>query len=293
MARLSLPSARHNAPPYEDIGRSIRDQPRQIYRYLRKKLWLPASYDVGILAGQIRTIIDAIPSDCPISKAGISIPHLAALYQDDLEDAAEYAKIRYLSPPYWATALLFETAAAFTGYGLGLCQNYEVEKACFEEVKKMRHWNVFTAHYSHGALTTSIANIWDSMGFSEQPARHAENFSLGYDMLSKEPNQGESYWAAVHKELRRAIAHQGYTFPEPDLVLVTGDAAHHPRFMLELRKAVMSRDPVVFSNDTTLAVAKGTAEILHRLLVKQPQLNPNITKFGLSDSSMYSLHTDA
>jgi hypothetical protein len=85
MARLSLPSAKHNAPPYEDMGQGWNDQPRKMLRLLRKRLWLPASYDVGALARQIRAVIDALPSECPISEAAISIPHLAALYQDDLE----------------------------------------------------------------------------------------------------------------------------------------------------------------------------------------------------------------
>jgi hypothetical protein len=137
----------------------------------------------------------------------------------------------------------------------------------------MRTWDVFTVHYSHGALISSIANTRNSFVFHEQPARHAENFSIGYDMLCKESARADNYWAAVHEELRRAIAHQGFTFPEPDLVVVTDDAAHHHRFMLEPQNAVMSRDPVVLNNETFVSVAKGTAEMLWRGLVKQRQRN--------------------
>jgi hypothetical protein len=55
----------------------------------RKKLGLPASKDVGTLS----EVIKALQKDAetfvgqPISAATISIPHLAALYGEDLHDA--------------------------------------------------------------------------------------------------------------------------------------------------------------------------------------------------------------
>jgi hypothetical protein len=68
---------------------------------------------------QIRAVIEAIPAECPITKAGIAIPYLPALYQDDLADAAEYAKIQYLPVLYLYKPVLWETSAAFAGYSCG------------------------------------------------------------------------------------------------------------------------------------------------------------------------------
>jgi hypothetical protein len=76
-------------------------------------------------------------------------------------------------------------------------------------------------------------------------------------MLCKEPARADNYWAAVHEEFRRAIAHQRFTFPEPDSVLATGDGAHHHRFMLELQDVVMSRNPVVFTMKPLLLWRRG------------------------------------
>lgn len=293
MARLSLMSAQHNAPPYEDMGQGLNDQPRKMLRLLRKKLGLPASDDVNALAGQIRNIIDAFSFECPITKAAISIPHLAALYQDDLEDGAEYANILYLPLPLWNHPILWETAAAFAGYGLGLCQNYEDDEKCSAEYERMRHWDVLATHFPHRALTTSITNMWNPFGFTEQPARHAENFSLGYDMLGRAPGNEIDYWKQVHKQLYRATRHQGYHFPDPDLILVTGDTAHHSQFISELQNSVMIRNPVVLNNDTMLAVAKGTAEMLFRRQVHQRNFKPpNITGYSLQGKILPSRYLD-
>jgi hypothetical protein len=89
-------------------------------------LGLLASYDVGIFGGQIRAVIEAIPAECPVTKAGVAIPHLPALYQDDLADAAEYANI----------TRFMETSAAFAGYGLSLCHNYESKRHASRRSRK-------------------------------------------------------------------------------------------------------------------------------------------------------------
>jgi hypothetical protein len=113
LAPFSLKRLIHRSSrPYDSIEDIIRDRPRQLRRSARKMLGLPASSDVGELAGMINGLRAAVEKYLgrPISAASITIPHLYALYQEDLEDAFEYLGLIYLdSWPYWQGGLLSET----------------------------------------------------------------------------------------------------------------------------------------------------------------------------------------
>jgi hypothetical protein len=225
---------------------------------------MPASDEVGALAEQIKRLLDSLEARLgfrPVDAA-ISVPHLAALYQDDILDACEYAKLTYFELPQWFLPLLWETPAAVGGYGLGLCKHYQDIDECQREEQNMPKWNLLTVHYSHTALTTSLTPMYTAYGVFEPEYRHAENFSLGHDALATALNE-KTYWTAVHRELREMF-HRHIGFDEPDMIIVTGDSADDATFQGVLEDAVMSKHPLVFHNDTIFAVAKGTAELRMR-----------------------------
>jgi hypothetical protein len=75
------------------------DTPRTALRSLCKRLRLSTSYNVSILAAQIHDLINSLPSgvqsDMSLSVTAVSVPHLVALYMDDMSDAAKYAGNNY------------------------------------------------------------------------------------------------------------------------------------------------------------------------------------------------------
>lgn len=219
---------------------------------------------MGALAEQIKAVVRVLEDRIEIRPIDIvvSVPHLAALYQDDIFDACDYAGLRYFQLPQWYLPLVWETPAAVAGYKQGLCRSYVDFDKCLEEEEEMRHWNLFTVHYSRTALTTSLTPLHSAYGAFEPSYRHRESFSLGYDTLATAPSK-ENYWRAVHKELR-TMFNLPTLFEEPDMVIVTGESADDSRFREVLKDAVMSKDPLVFDNDTVLAAAKGTAELRMR-----------------------------
>jgi hypothetical protein len=94
-----------------------------------KTLGLPASYEVGVLAQVIQHLQSQLEFDfgISISEAVFTSAHLLALYQDDLEDAAENVGIKYVVPRWQFKPILWETAAAYAGHGLGICKHWREE----------------------------------------------------------------------------------------------------------------------------------------------------------------------
>jgi hypothetical protein len=243
----------------------IADYPRKAYRNFRKAAGQPASTDVGIISKQLSATVNALESevDFRVTEAAVSIPHLVALYMDDIEDACDYAGLENIELPHYWQPLIWESSSSFAGYRIGLCEHYENITHCREEEQKMRKWNAFIVHYSQQALITSLNPMAYPYGNFEPEYRHAENFSLGHDMLDT-VSDVETYWGAVHRELRVIIDDPDLSFGEPDIVVVTGDKAHDKEFLSVLRTAVMMDNPIVYGNDTVFAIAKGTAELVMR-----------------------------
>ena len=69
-----------------------------------------------------------------IASAVITVSHLIALYQDDIQDAFEYVGLEYVEPKKNYRPLVWETASTYAGYGFGLCEHYsDAEKCAAEE----------------------------------------------------------------------------------------------------------------------------------------------------------------
>jgi hypothetical protein len=103
--------------------------PEKVHVWLSKTLGLPASYEVGVLAQVIQHLRSQLEFDfgISISEAVFTSSHLLALYQDDLEDAAENVDIKYVVPRWQFKPILWETAAAYAGHGLGMCNHWREE----------------------------------------------------------------------------------------------------------------------------------------------------------------------
>ncbi|KAI0840948.1 hypothetical protein F5Y06DRAFT_308583 [Hypoxylon sp. FL0890] len=267
MARLSLASSRHLAPPYEDTEEYFDDQPRRAVRNGLKKLGLPASYDVDVLAGVIKQLRSDLESEYHIrvSEAVFTSTHLLALYQDDLMDMADHVGIKYVIPKEQFKPILWETAAAYAGYGLGLCEHWRDVDRCQRETDDMPKINVLVVHYSRTALTTGLVPIRNAVGAFEPDPLHVENFTLGSDAISDYLNP-EDYWADVKDVLlnvmRRFPGYQG-----PHKIMMTGDMVHNEDFMKFVKETIEQHRgfvPPILYEEALTAAAKGAAELMRR-----------------------------
>lgn len=289
MAKLSLESSKHNAyvdrhvhfslessanisslsPPYQNDGQYWADMPRKAARLALKVAGLPASYEVGVLAQVIEHLRSQLEADFDISiyEAVFTSSHLVALYQDDLEDAANYTGIKYITPKKQFKPILWETATAYAGHGLGICEHWQDEEKCQEERIQLPQETVLAVHYSQSALTVSLAEISVAEAAWEPHYRRVENFTLGSNAIPGYGARACDYWANV-KDVLLAVMTEFPLFPRPTKILVTGDKVYGDfmEFLVSTLKEYLGSVPPILPVDATVQVvsAKGAAEFMRR-----------------------------
>lgn len=119
-------------------------------------------------------------------------------------------------------------------------------------------------HYSHNALTVSLAQIQTAFDTWEPDYRRVENFTLGSDGISEYADPNE-YWAAVKKTLLQ-IMDKYPAFTRPETILLTGDMAygHFMDFLKETLSDYLGKIPHILSSDATAVAARGAAEVMRR-----------------------------
>lgn len=243
------------------------DMPRQEMRRIRKRLGLPASRDVGTVSNMIRALRDKATEFVgePVLAAAISIPHLAALYGEDLSDAFEHLSLVYLEFfPFWNLRPIHATIAAYVGNGLGLCGDYRDPAACPQEEGHDPRLFALSVPYTHTSLTTSQA--WLTRSLYLQEVQASENLRLGYNARHE-----ESYWETVRDMLRFPVVDS--VIPRNfSMVLLFGDATEKPRFRNVLEEVVddvIDGEPVIIDQQPEFIAAKGTAELAKREIFRR------------------------
>ncbi|KAI0104170.1 hypothetical protein GGR51DRAFT_522713 [Nemania sp. FL0031] len=270
MLRLSLPSSQHLHKPYKNVGESIRDIPRQIWRDSRKKIGLPSSTDVGTLSNMIGALREEATRYVggTISAAAISIPHLAALYGDDLHDAFEYLSLVYLDVfPFSNFRPIPASIAAYAGNGLGLCKDYRDASACAEEELNIPSRFALAVGYTHTSLTTSQAHISSAYYIEEIPT--LENLRLGYNARHE-----ENYWDAVRRMLQSPVVDSPVQ-RNISTILLFGDATEEPRFREVLQGVidnVLGDQVEIVDQQPGFSAAKGVAELAKRAIFNQVRM---------------------
>lgn len=232
-------------------------------------LGLPSSADVSILSNMIRALRDQATNFIgePIAAAIISVPHLNALYGEDLYDAFEYLSLTYLEFfPFWNMRPYYSSIAAYAGNGLGLCANYRDVLACEEEESRIEAFYALSVSYTHTSLMTSQARVANARYLQDIP--RLEDLYLGYDTGHE---RGQSYWDAVRHMLRSPILDSAIP-RNITMVLVYGDATEEPRFREVLREVVddvIDGEPAIIDRDPEFSSAKGAAEIAKRTIFSQ------------------------
>ena len=91
-----------------------------------------------------------------IESAAVATLNLVALYQEGLQDAFEYLGVNYLKIPVRYNTL-YETSAAYAGYGFGLCSDYANRIACKQEQDDMESSAVMAVLYTRTVLAVSLS----------------------------------------------------------------------------------------------------------------------------------------
>lgn len=264
------------SPPYNSLPDFFRDQPRQAARASRKAAGLPASSDVGELAKLIKALLSEVKTHLggrQISGAVATIPHLTALYQEDLEDAFEYVGLIYVPQyPYWYGGIFPESGAVYAANGFGLCSKYKNTTSCREQHEnpphQPQHENVLSISFTSGML----ASTWsvESMGFAFPASDQVifVDFHLGLENRNDNPND-DYYWEALRDAVvKPALEAENYWKKKTTKVLPHGDCATDEQFQKVLRE-VLSRalepTPEIFMIDPVYAAARGAAEMAKRV----------------------------
>ncbi|KAJ4418868.1 hypothetical protein N0V82_005315 [Gnomoniopsis sp. IMI 355080] len=256
-----------------NVGEAISDTARVAMRDARKKLGLPSSRDVGVLSDMVQALRDQalLFVGEPIRAATISIPHLAALYGEDLLDAFDYLDLVYLEFfPFNNFRPIHASVAAYAGNGFGFCDDYRNVAACEEEEEEIPAFFSLTVAYTHRSLTASQARLANAYYIREEIT--LEDLNLGYDARHGYSNE-DAYWEAVRNVLRYPVVTSAIqrNFSK---VLVYGDAAEIPKFrevLKEVLHEVVEGIPEIVDRQPEVCAAKGVAEMAKRAIFRKRQ----------------------
>ena len=244
----------------------LRDRPRQAKRIARKEAGLPASEDVAVLSEMLASLRKATESQLGhrVHSAAATMPHLLALYFEDIHDAFEYLDLQYLDMPV-RYGQLCETSATYAGYGFGLCSNYSDLATCKTEQQAMPDEVVMAVLYTSSALTVTLSVMKSAYYLWEPPYRHLEDFGLGSNATHDNPNEAY-YWERVRDRLRELLVEHQY-YERPSRVLLLGESVHEKCFrhiLIEALESVMHPLPVIHQKDADYVAALGAAEMAKR-----------------------------
>lgn len=253
-------------PPYDNIVDAYRDYPRQCKRKALKAIGQPASEDVATISVMLERLRNAVErrQGRTIEIAAVTVPHLLALYDEDISDAFQYIGLRYLRLELFHQ-LMYETRTAYAGYGFGLCSNYTDPPACQHEHEEMEWEVVMSVLYTRSALTVTHSIVHSEAYLWEPPYRHIEDFTLGLDAREDNPSE-QYYWEAVRDRLRQLLVELA-NGAQPTKILLMGESVHNAQFQRILREVLDSTietKPTLFQDDPVGVAAIGAAEIARR-----------------------------
>ena len=226
---------------------------------------LPASEEVGALAKilvELRIKVEDYLGT-PIESVGVTVPDLIALYSEDLQDAFEYVRLRYLSFPV-RYDILYETSAAYAGYGLGLCSDYIDRVGCKKEQQDMPSEVIMAVSYTRTVLTVTLSIVKSACYLYEPVNRRLTNFSLGYDAREE---LGSGYWNEVSFNLEKIMMENPY-YKRPSKIVLMGDCTDEEKFLMTLDRVLgkyVTEAPELLNDNPMFVAAKGVAEMAKRL----------------------------
>lgn len=253
-----------SSPPYQSMKESLSDEPRQIWRTVRRRLRLPASNDVGRLSELIQCLRTRTEASLGqrIDYVVVSFSSNVALYEEDINDAIEYAGLKPLTGSSFYQQP-HELAVAYAGSGLGLCEHYNNAERCKEEENQFPREQVLTVSYTKNALEMFLSSMRNPYRFYQPKNSHLMDWNMGKSSLASY-SRADAYWAMF----RRKFIELGYRVPITQ-VLLLGESAHDETFQGVLLAAIhefQDELPTIHRADPVYLAAKGAAEFAKRAL---------------------------
>lgn len=145
-----------------------------------------------------------------------------------------------------------------------MCTHWRDEKRCWDEESRLPDTAVLAVHYSHNALTVSLARIQSVFSTWEPNYRRVENFTLGSDAISGYSSSND-YWADVKGALLETM-NEYPLFSKPNAIMVTGDMGHglFMDFLIETLYEYLGEHVPVLSANAQVVSAMGAAELMRR-----------------------------
>lgn len=255
-----------SSPPYKSIKECLSDEPRQILRAVRKRLGFPASNDVGLLGELIyhlRTRTEASLGQS-IDYVVVSFSHNVALYEEDINDAIEYAGLKPLTGSSFYQQPR-ELAVAFAGSGLGLCEHYSDAEKCKEEENRLPREQVLAISYTEKALEISLSTMENAYQPYEPKNSHFIDWDVGEGSLA-DYSRADAYWVVVRRKILE-LSYRDYVKKPITQVLLLGEKALGETFQRILLAALhefQDELPMIHRADPLYLAAKGAAEFAKR-----------------------------
>jgi hypothetical protein len=205
-----------------------------------------------------------------------TVPHLAALYAEDLQDAFEYLGLIYIAEyPYWNGGMFYDSGAAYVGNGFGLCSDYTDPETCHNESHKPPRTpqveSVLSISYTKGLLASTWARMGIGFEYPSADIYAVADFGLGLDSRFDYANE-TSYWAKVRDTIITPVLKANrYIHRETKKVILHGDSVLEGRFrdvVEEVAKLVVPNITGIFSLDPTFSAAIGASEMAKRVYLE-------------------------
>lgn len=290
--KLSLESSSHPTPPYYDLGHEWSDWPRQLYRRSRKAVGLPASRDVAALATMLGPLkATTLKTVGDFKFVFVTVPHLPALYNEDLVDACEYVGLQLLTLPWWvcrsgdsAQWPITHINTAMAGNDIGMCHEFMNATECLKELNCTYSgvsMNTFSVLYTMGSLVAHVSPMCNAMHF--YAASGVVDLELAQQM---EGGTLEEYWTHLRDLLREALGSYLDRGHELDLVILHGSSeGYDHEFMDLLRQEVTQSQksftmPKIVKEAPIFAAARGAAEFGRRCMLTGLDCIPDLRPRG-------------
>ncbi|KAF2162478.1 hypothetical protein M409DRAFT_27103 [Zasmidium cellare ATCC 36951] len=279
MAKATSSDAVHPTPPYYCNG-AYADSTRQWARLWRKKLGKPASEEIGALArvliGLKGPVNKALGDLGPLKYATIATPYLPALFNEDLDDIAEYAGFQLITPFKLSGdsehKAITDINFSFCGMRLGNCQSFTNQTVNQElDVSPESDDEILSVSYSIDMLTAHVSPLGGFANYFYAASGIADPW-LGRGALEMYSSPHE-YWTAVGYALVNATDSYSWRAARLSRVVVHSESATDPDFQRVLRENVtkyqISKSMPPVSMDSPLyAAALDAAELGKRCMLQ-------------------------
>lgn len=240
------------------------DIPRQAWQSLRKKIGLAPSPDVATISTLVKSLLSLNKSPTA-PYVVISYPGIAALYKEDINDAAEYLGLPKLMGFY--NYHPWEVYASFAGHGFGLCEHFEDKDKCQDEGSQLPMREVFLVEYTDQAILLQTRYLREALDvdFGSTDPHSIASFELGANSgVDEHASRVEEY---VYRFLSSWYGRVPIEVPDELLVIMTGIMDEGIEEAVREAAGRVVPNVQMLTSKTEFIAARGSAELARRVNV--------------------------